>query len=52
MTRLLAVESPDRWPRCPRCDAVAYPAWATGHRPGCPMTHTDPATWPTERTTP
>jgi len=37
----------DRWPRCPECQAVAYPAWATEHRPGCEMTHTDPADWPT-----
>ena len=47
MTHLLAVEPRDRWPRCPGCQAVAYPAWATEHRPGCPFTHTDPDTWET-----
>lgn len=33
------------WPRCPACAAVAYPAWATAHRPGCAYTHTSPDTW-------
>lgn len=33
------------YPRCPSCGAVAYPAWATGHRPGCPDTHSDPTEW-------
>jgi hypothetical protein len=42
MSRLLASVT---YPRCPACDAVAYPAWATEHRPGCPYTHTDPDAW-------
>lgn len=35
----------DRWPRCPDCGAVAYPAWTTEHRPSCPLKHSDPNTW-------
>lgn len=47
MTHLLATLT-DRWPRCPDCDAVAYPSWATEHRPSCPLRHTDPDTWRTD----
>lgn len=35
------------YPRCPECKAVAYRAWATTHRPGCPYSDTDPTEWTT-----
>jgi hypothetical protein len=43
----LSVTLANRWPRCPECQAVAYPAWAVQHRPGCPYTHTNPEEWST-----
>jgi uncharacterized C2H2 Zn-finger protein len=37
----------DRWPRCPRCDAVYHDGFPdlVIHRPGCEYVHTDPKTW-------
>jgi hypothetical protein len=39
--------------RCPDCGALAWPGWHIGHRhrPPCPYTDTDPATWPEEALT-
>lgn len=44
MTHLITVLA-DRWPRCPECGSVAYPSWATQHRPGCAYTHVPETEW-------
>lgn len=46
MTHLL-VSVGERWPRCPECGCIATPFWPADHRPGCPMTDTDPNEWST-----